>query len=510
MYEIKIDRLLSMVAIVLAFSLTWFSASEAQLQPITTTTLCTDAPTCSAALLPNVNGAILRRPTSDVLGNSHVGIVIVHDSSSYINFSGCSALAQRGYTTLCVDGPFGNSTISSHFIYYGLEQVVPTVASAINYARNNVTGPAITKVVIFGHSGGGSLQPFYQNVAENGPRVCQGREKLVPCIDDNLHNLPKADGVIIFDAHPGLGFGQFTYVDPSIIVNDEPPGNVAENRDPTLDMFSVANGYDASTNSGDYAKRFERRFLKAQQDRNQELLDTALKLLRQERIFTGNPKAMGDDIPFTVVAGNAARLWQPDSGGANQSTSGLLNCTQKPHILLSRDGTRPFQAVCSVRPGSGNDADGLSDDSTLHLNVHTYLGLNTIRAKGRYSQTLDDITGIDWESSATSTLVNIRGIGKHPNGKNKTTPLLIVANSGHYFLRFDELIYENATTRDKTYAIEEGAVHGGGPCAACTRIILNDPALPTAMANAYWTDPAGNGPAERTWNFMAEWLSARY
>jgi hypothetical protein len=26
-------------------------------------------------------------------------------------------------------------------------------------------------------------------------------------------------------------------------------------------------------------------------------------------------------------------------------------------------------------------------------------------------------------------------------------------------------------------------------------------------ANAYWTDPAGNGPAERSWNFMAEWLS---
>jgi hypothetical protein len=240
-------------------------------------------------------------------------------------------------------------------------------------------------------------------------------------------------------------------------------------------MFSVANGYDASTNSGDYDKRFERRFLKAQQDRNQELLDTALKLLRQERIFTGNPKAMGDDIPFTVVAGNAARLWQPDSGGANQSTSGLLNCTQKRHVFLSRDGTRPFQVVCSVRPGSGNDADGLSDDSTLHLNVHTYLGLNTIRAKGRYSQTLDDITGIDWESSATSTLVNIRGIGKHPNGKNKTTPLLIVAVAVITF-RLDELIYENETT-DKTYAIEEGSGTAALHVLVCTRITLNDPAL---------------------------------
>jgi len=43
----------------------------------------------------------------------------------------------------------------------------------------------------------------------------------------------------------------------------------------------------------------------------------------------------------------------------------------------------------------------------------------------------------------------MRGIGKHPNGQNKTTPLLIVANSGHYFLRFDEIIYDHATTKDK-------------------------------------------------------------
>ena len=204
------------------------------------------------------------------------------------------------------------------------------------------------------------------------------------------------------------------------------------------------------------------------------------------------------------------RDWQPDSGGANQSTSGLLNCTQKRHILLSRDGTRPVQAVCSVRPGSGNEEDGLSDDSTLHLNVHTYLGLNTIRAKGRYSQTLDDITGIDWESSATSTLVNIRGIGKRANGKNKTTPLLIVANSGNCFSDSTSsfTIMQRRETRHTQF--EEGAVTAAARCAACTRIILNDPALPTATANAYWTDPAGNGPAERTWNFMAEWLSARY
>jgi hypothetical protein len=103
-----------------------------------------------------------------------------------------------------------------------------------------------------------------------------------------------------------------------------------------------------------------------------------------------------------------------------------------------------------------------------------------------------------------------RGIGTRPADGQSTTPLLIIANTGHYFLRPAEIVYDNAISTDKTVAYSEGAVHGGGPCAQCTRILLNNPSLPTAAANAYWTDPAGNGPLERSLDFMAEWLSARF
>jgi hypothetical protein len=490
---------LAVLVTALILNLAWVVGSQAQLQPITTTVLCNSAATCTAAGLPNVNAATLRRPTTDVLGRAHVAVEITHDSSSYVNFQGCTLFAQRGYTSFCVDGPYGNATVSNKFAYYGLEQIVPTVASAINYLRTKVTGPAIDKVIIFGHSGGGSLQPFYENVAENGPSVCQRPEQIVPCIDTDLHNLPKADGVILFDAHPGLGFGEFTYMDPSIIVDANPPGNVATNRDPNLDMFSTANGYNTATNGATYTSTFVKRFLAAQAIRNQDILNEALDLLHQRRIATGNPNDMGDDIVLDIVGGgDAARLWQAGSGGANQSTSGFLNCTQSPHILLSHDGTRPVQLVCSVRPPSGNRAAGITNNSNLHLTVHNYLGVNTIRTNGRYSQTLNDVTGIDWESSATSTLVNIRGVGKRPNGTNKTTPLLIVANSGHYFLRLDEMIYDNATaTLDKTYAIEEGAVHGGTECTACETLL--------GLPAGFYGDTFG-----RTADFMAEWLAARY
>jgi hypothetical protein len=41
--------------------------------------------------------------------------------------------------------------------------------------------PGITKVVLIGPSGGAPFMSFYQDVAENGPAVCQGLNKLVEC-----------------------------------------------------------------------------------------------------------------------------------------------------------------------------------------------------------------------------------------------------------------------------------------------------------------------------------------
>lgn len=35
--------------------------------------------------------------------------------------------------------------------------------------------PGISKIILWGFSGGGPTMTFYQNVAENGVTVCQGR-----------------------------------------------------------------------------------------------------------------------------------------------------------------------------------------------------------------------------------------------------------------------------------------------------------------------------------------------
>lgn len=432
--------------------------------------------------LANLPASVLRRPVDNSLGRGHIGIFIMHPSSSYANFSGCTQLAQRGFTTLCANSEFNGNPDG----YYGYEQHAPGIRSGINYLKaiaGSATLPAVSKIVIFGHSMGAPMMAFYQNIAENGAAACQGPEKIIPCVATNLQNLPKADGVLLFDAHLGDSLATFTYVDPAI------HNNACEPRNPNFDMFSSENGYNLATNGASYTKQFAKTYTTHQAIRNQDLLNEALGLLRQKIKSTGDPSQLGDDIPFPVVGSTDARLFQPDIS--------LLKYTKKPHILLARNGTRPVQIISSVRPPSGRAAAGLDcDGSTTPANVHVWLGAHALRATpGLYTQTADDITGVDYDSSSATTVTNVKGF---------LAPLVIIANTGHYFNRPDEIIYDAAVTHDKTIAFSEGAVHGGTPCLPCATAI--DPSIDTAAeAAAYWGDTLG-----RSMDFYAEWLSARF
>ena len=467
-------------SLTLICSAAWVSVSEAQLQPITTTVICSTVANCGTANL-NLEAATMRRPTTDVLGRAHVGIVVMHPSSRYINNNLCDPLAQRGFTTFCTNSEFSGRDLE----YYGYEQHAPGLRSSINYLKNLPAAgglPAVRKVLLLGFSMGAPLMLFYQNVAENGPGACQGPEKIIPCDDTNLHNLPKADAVLLRDAHLGDALATFTYVDPAV------HNNACEPRKPAFDMFAEANGYDPATESATYSKQFNKTYTTHQAIRNQDILNEALGLLRKKIKETGDPSQLGDDIPFAVVDSTAARLWQPDIS--------LLKYTKRAHTLLARDGTRPVQIIQSVRVPGGARNDALDcAASTITANVRVWLGAHALRATpGKYTQTKDDMTGVDYDSSATSSVGNVKGI---------KAPLVIIAHTGHYFNRPDEILFDNAITLDKTIAFNEGAVHGGTPCAACALQI--DPTLTPAQANAYFGDTLG-----READFYAEWLAARY
>ena len=346
------------------------AATWAQPQPTTNVVVTGDL---NADGRTNVVAARLRRPTTDVLGLAHIGVFVMHPYSSYQNNGLCNGLAQRGFTVICADSVFTGRPDD----YYGYEQHVAAMRAGIHYLRA-VTAtpdglPAVTKVVVFGHSMGAPMMAFYENVAENGPAVCQGPEKIVPCITTELQNLPKADGVILFDAHLGDGLAVFTYVDPAFADLEKP---TCPPRKRAVDMFSPSNGYivdpgGLDDNGATYSAKFRRNFLDRQARRNEDLLAKALQLLHDHRLATGNANDMGDDIPFLVPGGTGARLWQPDVG--------LLRSTQQPHILLARDGTRPLQVINSVRPPSGNADAADCVSSTRQTSLHVWLGAKSLR-----------------------------------------------------------------------------------------------------------------------------------
>ena len=104
-----------------------------------------------------------------------------------------SESSRRGHhhaSELELSFPFGDSRVSRRgFVALGMnprcdnnealcrpwENNALDVKSGVNFLKKL---PGITKIILFGHSGGGPTMSFYQAVAENGVVFCQDPRKL--------------------------------------------------------------------------------------------------------------------------------------------------------------------------------------------------------------------------------------------------------------------------------------------------------------------------------------------
>jgi hypothetical protein len=108
----------------------------------------------------------------------HVAVLAIHRTANLQNYFVCPELARRGFMCLGISTRFDNN--ESQVIF---EQLALDVKAGINFLRSQ---PGITKVLLWGHSGGGPTTSFYQAVAESGPSFCTDPNKLTQC--DNSHN----------------------------------------------------------------------------------------------------------------------------------------------------------------------------------------------------------------------------------------------------------------------------------------------------------------------------------
>ncbi len=362
----------------------------------------------------------------------HVAVLVTHRTANFMGTLACTELSRRGFLVLCMNPRFDNNEAEVRW-----EDIALDVKSGVEFLRKQ---PGITKVVLWGHSGGGPTMTFYQAVAENGPSYCRGPQKLVEC-GDGLAGLPKADGLILMDAHPGNSVNALRSLNGAVTNDAEIlQQNQLPHIDPELDPFSSKNGFNRQEGAL-YSDSFRQRYFAAQARRMNKLIDLALGKLEQMK--KGTYRYPDDDV-FLIVKGSGARLMQVDAS--------IHHSTVQPRKLLKNDGSVATQIVKSVhRPSMDGEQQNAAFGGVRFLTVRSFLSANAIRAK-------DSMEEIDWCSSNNSTPCALQAI---------SVPLLITAMGGHYFIRDNEIHYEVAKSKDKDFIVIEGATHGATPCRPC-------------------------------------------
>jgi hypothetical protein len=414
------------------------------------------APAPTYVQFPGAAKGALYWPDPAKYPSPHVGVIAMHRNSNFLSHISTKELPARGFVVLGMNPRCDNNEAACA----PWENNALDMKQGVNYLRSQ---PGITKVVLLGHSGGGPTMTFYQAVAEKGVAFCQQPGKLIKC-SSALAGLPRADGVILMDAHPGNGINAVRSLsanvtnDPAVLNQNREPGT-----NPQLDPFDARNGY-LPVGLARYSDAFKDRYFKAQSARMNYLIGEALARLDEiEASGSG-------DAPFIVPLGDNARLSQIDLS--------IHHGTLLQRKLVKNDGTVEDRfRVESVRVASLAPGDEKGFGSTMFLTVKSFLSVRAVRST-------DSMDGIDWCSSNNSTPCNLQQM---------TIPLLVTAMGGHYFIRDAEQYFDMAASSDKDFYVIEGATHGGTECTACET-------TPRQYSNA----------TKNLFDLMQDWMAARF
>jgi pimeloyl-ACP methyl ester carboxylesterase len=378
----------------------------------------------------NANAIVVEPVTLDPV-RSRILVIATHpEHMNNFNYFTAMALAKMGYRGMMVN-------------YYGPEtsyyEFIQPMAAAVKAGR---AFPGVEKVVLVGHSSGGSVVTSYQDVAENGAAACQVPERLLKCDSKGLDNLPKADAMVLLDSAAGAP-ERTDALNPAVDLR------YPRARNPELDMFAPQNGFDPKTKSANYSPEFLARFYAAQAAKANTVINDALDRLALIEKGMGDYK---DDEPF-VVPGAALQV-----NGARPELADmkLLSHTHAPHTLLKADGTKPTQIIPQVYgPLANADAENRLNSTTISTTVRGYLSFQGLRVTPDYHSTEDNVVGVVWRSTANSIEGNLQGI---------QVPTLIMSGTCAPHLVLLEIAYDLSAAKDKTIVGLEGANHGLMPC----------------------------------------------
>ncbi len=382
----------------------------------------------------------------DTLGpHAQVAFFVMHASNDYLQFSACFELARRGYRVLCAN----NTTSKSGAFDDGvLDDVIMQAGNGVKWLRGQ---PGVSKVILFGHSGGATVMTAYQAIAEQGVKFCQQPELIHRC-PDRLANLPPADGVALVDSNWGQAAMTLFSIDAA--VNDAGPSqDGAHTLDPALDSQNPANGYDGK--GARFSEAFIHRFLAAQAARNRALIERAEARVAAMKAGQGH---FSDNEPFVIAGAFVAanKLFPLDTR--------LLEHSVKPWPLLHKDGRVTTEIIHSIRVPTAGPMGPMNPDSyasALKTTVTGFLSSYAIRTTPEYGYGTDStIHGVDWHSTYAAPPGNVEAI---------SVPFLTMGMTGSWEGLAAETIYDHNHSADRSIAFVEGASHIYFPCRECER-----------------------------------------
>ena len=409
--------------------------------------------------LPAGAKALLYRPDNNP--SPKVGVLTVHRTGNKFTALECTELSRRGFAVLCLNTRFENNEALVDF-----EKIPLDIKAGMEYLKKQ----GVEKILLLGHSGGGATTTFYQAVAEAGPSFCQGANKLTQC-DNSLAGLPRADGILLMDAHPSNASNGLRAINPAVF-NEERPDLV----DPALDPFNPANGYNPEGQSH-YPPEFVKRYSEAQSKRMSRWIDRAVHI---RQLMKEGKWIYADNDIFVIPRGNdrSTNIFAMDTS--------IFCCTKRPQKLLKNDGTIATQIIKTVRPPDTTRAkmNGTFGDGSFNLGgarvltIKSFLSANAIRSTDSL-----DYNKIDWCSTNISVPCALKTA--------ITVPVLIGAMQGHYFITDSEYFLDVAKSADKEFFAVEGATHGFTPCGDCE-------------GGPY------NNSVKNLFDYAAKWINARF
>jgi hypothetical protein len=157
--------------------------------------------------------------------HKNIAAIVIHPTSNFMAHYLMGLLPAAGISLLALNTRYlGND---SQLIF---ERVIADLGAGVRFLRDK----GFDKVILLGNSGGASTVAFYQTEAENLTLTDTPAGDPVTLSPDDL---PPADGIALFGAHPGRALVLEKWLDAS--VTDEAD---SLSRDPALDIYDPANG----------------------------------------------------------------------------------------------------------------------------------------------------------------------------------------------------------------------------------------------------------------------------